>query len=400
MSGYQESELERVSKQFQIYGQILHAETCKIGHINETYTATYEQGGCRVRYIHQKINRSVFLDPPAVMENLVRVTEHVRRKLEAEGANELTRRCLTVIPTRDGKSYYRDPHGEYWRTFVFVEGITTYEAVQTAAQAYEAGRAFGEFQRLVADLPGKRLHETIPDFHNTRKRFDAFVKAVEKDGSNRAADAKAEIDWVLRHERIVDVLLKAYARKQVPERVTHNDTKFNNVMLDVVTGRAMCVVDLDTVMPGLSLYDFGDMVRTTTSPTLEDERDLKKVRMHMPMFEALAKGYLSSAGSFLSKKERSFLAFSGKLITFTIGLRFLTDFLQGDVYFRVNRPGHNLDRCRTQFRLVESIEEQEEAMQKLVDSDGAPPKKIRTAARAGSRSKAPHRPTRASSRRR
>ena len=373
MVTYQEKQLQEISKQFQIYGQILHAETCKIGHINETYSATYDQGGTKVRYIHQKINRTVFKDPPTVMRNLIRVTSHLRRKLEAEGVPDITRRCLTVIPTRDGHSYYRDGAGEYWRSFLFVEGVETFEAVQTPAQAYEAGRAFGEFQRLLVDLPGERLHDTIPDFHNARKRFTAFQQAVKEDRFNRALDAKLEIDFALQREPLADVLLRALAEGKIAERVTHNDTKFNNVMLDSATGRAMCVVDLDTVMPGLAHYDFGDMVRTTTSPTLEDERDLRKVRMHLPMFESLAKGYLSGAGQFLTPGERSYIAFSGKLLTFTIGLRFLTDFLNGDVYFRVHRPGHNLDRCRTQFKLIESIEEQEETMQKLVDGlDGAP----------------------------
>lgn len=367
MVTYQEKQLQEISKQFQIYGQILHAETCKIGHINETYSATYDQGGAKVRYIHQKINRTVFKDPPTVMRNLIRVTHHLRRKLEAEGTPDLTRRCLTVIPTRDGHPFYRDGEGEFWRSFLFVEGVQTFEAVQSPSQAFEAGRAFGEFQRLLVDLPGERLHDTIPDFHNTRKRFGALQQAVQEDRFNRARDAKPEIAFALQHEKIVDVLLDALAQGKVPERVTHNDTKFNNVMLDTATGKAICVVDLDTVMPGLALYDFGDMVRTTTSPTMEDERDLRKVRLHLPMFEGLAKGYLAAAGRFLTPAERSFIAFSGKLLTFTIGLRFLTDFLNGDVYFRVHRPGHNLDRCRTQFRLIESIEEQEATMQKLVD---------------------------------
>src|SRR6185503_8921815 len=220
--------------------------------------------------------------------------------------------------------------------------------------------------QLLVDLPGERLFETIPDFHNTRKRFAALQQAVQKDRYNRAQDAKAEIEFALRHEPLVDVILNAMAKGKIPERITHNDTKFNNVMLDVLTGEAMCIVDLDTVMPGCALYDFGDMVRTTTSPTLEDEPDLSKVKMQMPMFKKLAQGYLSTAGEFLTNAEKTLIAFSGKLITFEIGIRFLTDFLGGDTYFRIHRPGHNLDRCRTQFKLVESIEKHEETMQKFV----------------------------------
>lgn len=364
---YQEQELQHISKQFQIYGKILHAETFKIGHINETYSATYDQGGNRVRYIHQKINKNVFKEPPAVMKNLVRVTSHIRAKLEAQDVPDLTRRSLIVIPTRDGQSYFHNGDGEYWRSFIFVEGTQTFEAVQNPRQAFEAGRAFGEFQLYLVDLEGQRLLETIPDFHNTRKRFSALKDALEHDHYNRAKDAKAEIEFALSRESIVDVILNAMAKGRIPERITHNDTKFNNVMLDTKTGRAMCVVDLDTVMPGCALYDFGDMVRTTTSPTLEDEKDLSKVRMQMPMFKKLAEGYLSTAGNFLTKVEKSLIAFSGKLITYEIGLRFLTDYLSGDTYFRIHRPAHNLDRCRTQFKLVESIERHEESMQKYVD---------------------------------
>ena len=364
---YKEQQLTEISKQFQIYGEILHAETCKIGHINETYSASYDQGGTRVRYIHQKINQNVFKKPSAVMNNVMRVTQHLRKKLEEQHSSHITRRCLTIVPTRKGRSFFRDRDGNFWRTFVFVEGVQTLEAVQSPQQAYQAGKAFGHFQSLLVDLPGDRLHETIPDFHNTRKRFDALVKAVEKDHFNRAAGAAAEIQFALKREGIVSLILNALAKKKIPERITHNDTKFNNVMLDVATGEAMCVVDLDTVMPGCALYDFGDMVRTTTSSTLEDELDLSQVKMQMAMFKKLAEGYYATAGNFLTKNEKALVAFSGKLITFEIGIRFLTDYLSGDTYFRIHRSGHNLDRCRTQFKLVESIEQQEKAMQKFVE---------------------------------
>jgi len=364
---YQEKQLQEISKKFQIYGEILHAETLKIGHINETYSATYSQGGTRVRYIHQKINKNVFKNPAAVMDNVMRVTSHIRKKLESHSVRDHTRRSLIVIPTRDGKSCFLNGDDGVWRTFLFIEGVETFEAVQSPDQAYQAGRAFGEFQRLLVDLPGGRLFETIPDFHNTRKRFTSFQQAVKGDHYNRAKEAKPEIDFALKREPIVDVILNAMAKGKIPERITHNDTKFNNVMMDVLTGEAMCIVDLDTVMPGCALYDFGDMVRTTTSPTLEDEQDLSKVKMQVPMFKKIAQGYWSAASQFLTKNEKSLIAFSGKLISFEIGLRFLIDYLSGDTYFRIHRPTHNLDRCRTQFKLLESIERQEEAMQKFVD---------------------------------
>src|SRR5438445_13512620 len=218
---YQEKQLQDISKKFQIYGEILHAETLKIGHINETYTATYDQGGTRVRYIHQKINRNVFKNPAAVMKNVMRVTTHIRKKQEARNLRDVTRRSLIVIPTRDGKSFFQNGDSEVWRTFVFVEGVETYEAVQSPQQAFQAGRAFGEFQHLLVDLPGGRLFETIPDFHNTRKRFGALQQAIERDQHNRAKDAQSEIDFALKHENIVDTILKAMARRKIPERVTH-----------------------------------------------------------------------------------------------------------------------------------------------------------------------------------
>lgn len=368
MPGYDPSRLLFISRQFHIHGELLHAEPCKVGHINETYTASYNQGGTTVRYIHQRINHEVFKDPVGLMDNLARVTSHLRKKLQEKGSRDVTRRTLTVVPARDGKSYFETDDGEYWRTFVFIERVRTFEAVENAEQAFEAGKAFGEFQNLLVDLPGDRLHETIPFFHNTRRRFEAFQIALKEDRVNRAGIAKAEIAWALEHESLCDIILNELATGRVPERTTHNDTKFNNVMLDADTGKAMCVVDLDTVMPGCALYDFGDMVRTTTSPTLEDELDLSKVQIRMTMFRALCRGYLLSAAPFLNKAERSLIAMSGKLITYTIGLRFLTDFLNGDTYFRVHRPQHNLDRCRTQFQLVRSIQAQESEMQAFADS--------------------------------
>ncbi|MDG1892501.1 MAG: aminoglycoside phosphotransferase family protein [Verrucomicrobiota bacterium] len=364
---YNENQLRDISTRFHIYGEILHAEACKIGHINETYTATYGQGGNEVRYIHQKINGNVFKKPVQVMENVNRVTQHIRKKLVDMGEDHVTRRVLIIIPARDGKCYYRDPEGHYWRTFVFIENIRTYESVGSSNQAFQAGKAFGKFVHFLADMKNPRLHETIPSFHNVRQRFETFLEALDQDRFNRASPISKEIDFFKRKEGIVRKLEKAIQSGGIPERITHNDTKFNNVLLDIETGKEQCVVDLDTVMPGNILYDFGDMVRTTTSPTMEDELDLSKVRVRMPLFKSLAKGYLEATREMLTKKEKQMIAFSGKLMTFTIGLRFLTDYLSGDTYFRVHRPEHNLDRTRTQIKLVQSIEHQEEKMQAFVD---------------------------------
>ena len=269
-----------------------------------------------------------------------------------------------MIPAREGWAWHVDAEGNYWRAYRFIEGARTYDTVESAEQAFQAGKAFGRFQQMLASLPAPRLHETIPDFHNTPKRFVALEQAIAADAAGRARLAGREIEFALARKSMAGVLLDA----NLPERVTHNDTKFSNVLLDDVTGEGICVVDLDTVMPGLALYDFGDMVRTTTSPAMEDERDLSKVTMQFAMFEALVRGYLQAAGGFLTKAEKQHLAFSGKLITFEQGIRFLTDYLAGDTYYKVQREGQNLDRCRTQFKLIKSIEEQEDKMERLLES--------------------------------
>lgn len=365
---HNEEEIKHISKQFHIHGAIQHAETCKIGHINQTYIAEYDQGGNRVKYVLQKINQSVFTQPKKVINNLIRVTNQIRHKLETSGADDVTRRVITLVDSREGGPYYIDAEGDYWRCFVFIEGIKSYEAVENPRQAYQAGKAFGKFQAYMSDLEGERLHETIPQFHNARMRFDRFSEAVSADKYNRTQSAKKEIDFCYASESFVDTLLRALETGAIQERVTHNDTKFNNVLMDIVTDEERCVVDLDTVMPGLVHYDFGDMVRTTTSRTLEDERDLSKVKMEMDLFRELARGYITATSNFLTPEERNLLAFSGKLMTFVIGLRFLTDYLAGDKYFRVHRPGHNLDRAKTQFKLTQSIAEHEEEMKAFIES--------------------------------
>jgi aminoglycoside phosphotransferase (APT) family kinase protein len=358
-------DIQSIANHFQVPGRYDSAELVKRGHINETYLACYIDQRGAGRYILQRINHEVFKDPVSLMENLQRVTDHLRQKIRSNGS--VGQQTLTLVPARGGQWYHRDDAGNFWRTFHFLEGVQSFESVHEPDQAYEAGNAFGRFQKLLVDLPGTRLSETIPDFHDATKRFAALEAAVQRDACNRAQGAKKEIEFAWRLKPIASQLKEAQVRGEIPERVTHNDTKFNNVMLDAKSGRAVCVVDLDTVMPGLVHYDFGDMVRTTTSRSAEDERDLSKISLEMPMFQALARGYLEAAGDFLTKSERSYLAFSGKLITFTIGIRFLTDYLCGDHYFRIHRPSHNLDRCRTQFKLIESICRQEEEMQRFID---------------------------------
>ena len=353
---------------FYAWGDFVSAEPYGTGHINDTYRVRASLAGTPVHYLMQRINHDIFKQPDGVMDNIVRVTNHLRAKMA--GVPDASRRALTVIPARaDGRPWVRDRSGNWWRLYLFIEQARTYDVIENARQAFDAARAFARFQSLLADLPAPRLNETIPAFHNTLSRLDALDAAIQADAFGRKAEVAAEIEFVEQRRSRCGYLLERHARGEIPERITHNDTKINNVMLDDATGEGVCVIDLDTVMPGLALYDFGDMVRTATAAALEDERDLSKVKCRVEMFEALARGYLEGA-DFLLPAEREELVFSGQLITLTIGIRFLTDYLSGDVYFRTHRPGHNLDRCRTQFKMVSSMEEQAAAMEEIVCAMG------------------------------
>ena len=356
-----QEEIREICAGFAIYGDFLVAVPFGSGHINDTYQVTYDQGGVRLHYTLQRINHSVFKKPEQVMENIDRVTAHLLNKIRSRG-EETRKRTLRLLRTFSNRPFVQDKRGDYWRAYVFVENARSYDVLESPKQAYLAARAFGEFQCDLVDLPGKRLHETIPDFHHTPKRVDALLEAVAEDRVGRAAGVRREVDFVMKRRDETELLLKLHAQGAIPERITHNDTKSNNILIDDLTGEGVCVIDLDTVMPGLSLYDFGDMVRTGTSPAAEDERDLSKVTMQFGMFEALLRGYCATAGSFLNDVELEYLPFSGKLITLEIGMRFLTDYLEGDVYFKIHRDNHNLDRCRTQFKLVSDMEKNWEQM--------------------------------------
>jgi aminoglycoside phosphotransferase (APT) family kinase protein len=357
-----EHDVGAIACQFKIDGEFAGATTHGSGHINDSYCVTFHQAGMPMRYLLQRINHGVFKNPSTLMENIQRVTSHLAAKMS--GGQDRSSLALTLIPARDELAWHVDADGDYWRTYRFIENAHTYDAVESTDQAFQAAKAFGRFQKLLVDLPAPRLHDTIKDFHYTPKRFTALEQAIASDVAGRAIFAKPEIEFSFGRQSITNILLSA----NLPERITHNDTKFNNVMLDDVTGEGICVIDLDTVMPGLALHDFGDMVRTTTSPAKEDEQDLFKVTMQFSMFEALVRGYLASAGEFLTKVEKQYLVFSSKLMTFEQGIRFLTDYLQGDAYYKVSRDEHNLERCRTQFKLLESIEQEEERMDRLVQS--------------------------------
>ena len=358
-------DLRAISALFQMRSDWVEAQAFGSGHINDTYCAWYDQAGRRVRYIHQRINPHVFKNPIHVMENVARVTAHALDRLLAEGHPEAHRRTLTCIPALDGKPYAIDKDGHLWRTYLFIEGAKGYDEIENNEQAYQAAKAFGEFQKLTADLAGERLHETIPDFHHTPKRLAALEAAIANDIAGRAAGVQDEIAFARARAADCSRITDRIASGEIPERVTHNDTKLNNVLLDLTTAEGICVIDLDTTMPGSALYDFGDMVRTAAPTTREDDADINRIGVRLDRFESLVKGYLSTA-TFLNEAELAHLAFSGKLITLECGIRFLTDFLDGDTYFKTSRPGHNLDRCRNQFAFVSALEENMRAMEDTV----------------------------------
>lgn len=351
---------------FDIRGELTATESYGAGHINDSYRLTYAERGVSTRYLLQRINNAIFHDPPRLMENIQRVTDHIAARWQAAGVPDGSRRGLRLVTARAGRPYHQDAAGAYWRMYHFIEHTTAREAPQTPAQAEQAGRAYGQFQQLLANLPPPRLHDTIPDFHNTPLRYATLDRAIAADAHRRAATAKAEIDFAQHRRPLATVLLDLHRRGQIPERAVHNDAKLSNVLLDEKTSEGLCVVDLDIVMPGLSLYDFGDMVRSMTCPAAEDEPDLTKVAVQPPLFEALARGYLATAGALLTSIERQHLIVAGKLITLEQGVRFLTDYLNGDTYYKTHRPNQNLDRTRVQFKLVESLEQSEEVLRRAL----------------------------------
>lgn len=344
-----------IASAFSFKGTLVNSEPYGNGHINDTFALTYDDGSRVKRYILQRMNKSVFPDIDVLMENVAAVTEFLREKIDCRGGDS-DRECLTLVRTKDGKSYYKDEIGDCWRAFLFIENTEAYQIVDSAEVFENAGRAFGVFIAGLADFDASKLGEVIKNFHNTRDRYAKFLNALKADKAGRAAGVAKEIEFVKSREAYCGKVVDMLAKGEIPLRVTHNDTKLNNILIDKDTKKAICVIDLDTIMPGSLLYDFGDAVRFGCSTAAEDEKDLDKVHFDISLYEAFAKGFLSGIGASITDKEVENLAFGSILMTYECGMRFLTDYLDGDNYFKTAYPEHNLVRCRTQFRLVEEME--------------------------------------------
>jgi Ser/Thr protein kinase RdoA (MazF antagonist) len=355
-----------IVKHFKFEGKFIEANSYGQGHINDTFEVRFKKEDGKIRrYIMQRINTTIFKTPEKLMDNIENVTEHIKKKISEEDGN-CERETLNLVRALDEKAFYKSEEGDYWRSYIFIEGAQTYQVVENLNHFYNSGKALGKFQQLLSDFPADKLYETIPNFHNTEKRFEDFMNSVKKNTAGRLDKVASEVEFVMKRYDDTKVLTNLVKEGMLPLRVTHNDTKFNNVMIDDVTNEGICVIDLDTVMPGLSLYDFGDSIRSGANPAEEDETDLSKVWMELELFEAFTKGFLETAGKYLTRTEIEYLPFSAKLMTFECGMRFLADYLDGDVYFKVHREHHNLDRARTQFKMVADMESKLEEMKTII----------------------------------
>lgn len=358
---------DKVAMQFALEGELKELSVFGNGHINDTLRATCELAdGKTKRYIVQRMNDGIFKNPDELMENVMNVTSFLRKKIIAAGGDP-DRETLNVIPTKDGKNYLTDENGDFWRCYIFIEDATSFDQVEKPEDFYNSAVAFGNFQRLLADYPAATLHETIKNFHNTVSRFADFKKAVEEDVAGRARDVQKEIQFVLDREADCHVICDALAKGELPLRVTHNDTKLNNIMIDNRTGKGLCVIDLDTVMPGSSLYDYGDSIRFGASTGAEDEQNLDLIWCDLELFEIYTKGYVEGCGGSLTETEIRMMPMGAKLMTLECGMRFLADHLQNDIYYKIHRENHNLDRARTQLKLVADMEAKWDEMNAIVE---------------------------------
>ena len=354
-----------IARRFDVPEGEISAEPYGNGHINDTLCVTVSAAQGQRRFIMQRVNRYVFQKPEEVIRNIEQVTEYLRGVIASEGGDP-QRETLTLVRTKDGKTFTYDEDGELWRMYLFIEDTISRDLPDTTELFALSGEAFGRFQRHMGGFPAASLVESIPDFHNTPARYAQLMDAVARNASGRLGEVEEELAFCRAREKDTHALLDALAAGEIPLRVTHNDTKLNNVLLDAKTGRGVCVIDLDTVMPGLAAYDFGDSIRFGANTAEEDERDLSKVQFSLPMYEAFTRGFLSEAGRVMSRREIELLPMGAKLMTLECGMRFLADHLNGDKYFRIHRPGHNLDRARTQFALVRHMEENWDAMLDVV----------------------------------
>ena len=365
-------ELMEVINSFDFGGKLEEVGIFGNGHINETYCAVFSTEAGQKRYILQKMNKQIFKDPVGLMENISGVTSWLKKKI-LENGGDAERETLNIVNDRAGAPYFVDKEGEYWRAYLFIEDATCFDQVENDEDFYQSALAFGNFQRLLADYPADTLHETIPDFHNTVKRFANFKKAVEEDACGRAADVQKEIQFVLEREQLAHTLVDLQDAGKLPLRVTHNDTKLNNIMIDNATHKGICVIDLDTVLRSPCFNDFGDAIRTYANHGREDDENLDDVWLDMTMFRGFAEGYLSEARAFLTPAETDALAFSVRYITYEQVLRFLMDYLDGDTYYKIKSPDHNLVRTRAQYALLRSAEERYDAMRAIVAELAARP---------------------------
>ena len=368
MSGEEEN-IRQVAGCFRLNGEMDCWRPFGSGHINKTYRIEYREDESSQAYILQKINAEVFREPEKLMRNILQVTEFLRNKISMAGGDP-RRETLRLIPAADGKWWHVDGQGDYWRMFEFIAGSESFDQVRSPEDFYQSARAFGHFQCLLADYPVETLEETIPDFHHTPKRFEALRKAAEEDVCGRAGNVRREIRFFQEREEEMKAAMEQYQAGRLPLRVTHNDTKLNNILFDRETGEALCIVDLDTVMPGFSIFDFGDSIRFGANTALEDEKDLNKVSLSLELFESYTKGFLEGCGGSLTETEKRMLPAGAKLMTMECGMRFLTDYLQGDTYFHIDRPKQNLDRARCQIALAEDMERKWEKMKNIVENAG------------------------------
>lgn len=367
--GKKYDEVIQIAGLFSVAGDVLRAKPFGSGHINDTYKIETSEIS-DTDFLLQKINHHVFPNIDGLMNNMILVLDHLKKKYESIEKNSAHQRTLTIVPTKDGKNYYQDENGDFWRMTVFLKGTKSYDIVENEEQAFSGGKAFGEFQALLSDMDASQLVEVIPNFHNVRFRLDNLKKAIEQDSEGRVDEVKNIIDFVLQREEGMSKILKKGEAAEIPLRITHNDTKFNNVLLDK-NDKVQCVIDLDTVMPGFVAYDFGDAIRTIINTAAEDEKDLDKVQLNIPLYEAYTKGYLSESQSFLTESEIESLFDGVFLLPYMIGVRFLTDFLEGDYYYKIEYPEHNLVRAKTQFKLVKEMEKAEEVLRGILEKYSA-----------------------------